>query len=128
MSTDERYMASAYADGVLKLAPAPEESYILAVCERGFGKITPIDQFRIQKRGGKGVRLIEVTDRNGPVVSALMVTKRDEVLLQTKRGKTVRIPVSSIRETGRIAQGVKLMDVAEADAVSVACVLPSEDV
>lgn len=135
---EKKLMVVAYENGVIQVSdpvqmpsqrlpdPPDEGQYMLAVCENGYGKITGIDQFRIQRRGGKGVRLIEASERNGPLVATLMVSKDDEVLIQTKRGKVVRIPVASIRETGRIAQGVGLMDVAEGDCVSVAAIVPRD--
>ena len=90
---------------------------VLAVCERGYGKQTPIDEFRLQSRGGKGVILIDASERNGPVVGVAMVGPTDEVILVTDRGQTLRTKVSQIRETGRNAQGVRLMNVDEGERV-----------
>jgi DNA gyrase subunit A len=83
--------------------------HVLAVCEKGFGKRTHIDEFRLQHRGGKGIILIDASDRNGPVVDVKLVTTGDEVMLITDRGQTLRTRADEIRETGRNAQGVKLM-------------------
>jgi phospholipid/cholesterol/gamma-HCH transport system permease protein len=63
---------------------------VLAVCERGYGKQTPLDDFRKQSRGGKGVILIDASERNGPVVGVAMVAPSDEVMLVTDRGQTLR--------------------------------------
>jgi DNA gyrase subunit A len=90
---------------------------VLAVCERGYGKQTPIDEFRLQSRGGKGVILIDASERNGPVVGVALVGPTDEVILVTDRGQTLRTKVSQIRETGRNAQGVRLMNVDEGERV-----------
>jgi DNA gyrase subunit A len=90
---------------------------VLAVCERGFGKRTPLAEFRVQNRGGKGVILIDATERNGPVVGIALVKPTDEVMLITDRGQTIRIAVGEIRETGRNAQGVKLMSVDDDERV-----------
>src|SRR5262249_22759242 len=90
---------------------------VLAVCERGYGKQTPLEDFRLQSRGGKGVILIDASERNGPVVGVAMVCPSDEVLLVTDRGQTLRTKVSEIRETGRNAQGVKLMNVEEGERI-----------
>ena len=95
----------------------PERDQVLAVCERGFGKRTPLDEFRIQNRGGKGIILIDATERNGPVVGIALVKPTDEVMLITDRGQTIRIAVGEIRETGRNAQGVKLMSVDDDERV-----------
>jgi DNA gyrase subunit A len=90
---------------------------VLAVCERGYGKQTPLEEFRLQSRGGKGVILIDASERNGPVVGVGMVGPTDEVLLVTDRGQMLRTKVSQIRETGRNAQGVRLMNVDDGERV-----------
>jgi DNA gyrase subunit A len=95
----------------------PERDRVLAVCERGYGKQTPLEEFRKQSRGGKGVILIDASDRNGPVVGIAMVGPTDEVMLVTDRGQMIRTRASEIRETGRNAQGVRLMNVDEGERV-----------
>ncbi|MFO0757664.1 MAG: DNA gyrase subunit A [Byssovorax sp.] len=90
---------------------------VLAVCERGYGKQTPLDDFRKQSRGGKGVILIDASERNGPVVGVAMVGPGDQVMLVTDRGQMLRTDVSQIRETGRNAQGVRLMNVDDGERV-----------
>jgi DNA gyrase subunit A len=90
---------------------------VLAVCERGYGKQTPLEEFRLQSRGGKGVILIDASDRNGPVVGIAMVGPTDEVMLVTDKGQTLRTRCSEIRETGRNAQGVRLMNVDDGERV-----------
>jgi DNA gyrase subunit A len=80
---------------------------VLAVCERGYGKQTPLEEFRKQSRGGKGVILIDASERNGPVVGVAMVSPADQVMLVTDRGQMLRTTVREIRETGRNAQGVR---------------------
>jgi DNA gyrase subunit A len=98
------------------------------VCERGYGKRTPLEEFRQQKRGGKGIILIDTSERNGPVVGLALVHDRDEVMLVTDRGQMLRTRVAEIRETGRNAQGVRVMNV-EADerVVAIEPVGESED-
>jgi len=95
----------------------PERNQVLAVCERGYGKRTPLEEFRIQNRGGKGIILIECSERNGKVVGISLVKPEDEVMLITDRGQTIRTNASEIRETGRNAQGVKVMNVGEGERV-----------
>jgi DNA gyrase subunit A len=90
---------------------------VLAVCERGYGKQTALEEFRLQSRGGKGVILIDASDRNGPVVGIALVGPSDECILVTDRGQTLRTQVSQIRETGRNAQGVRLMNVDEGERI-----------
>jgi len=89
----------------------PERNLVLAVCQRGYGKRTSLEEFRVQHRGGKGIILIDCSERNGPVVGIALVKTGDEMVLITDRGQTIRTSVNDIRETGRNAQGVKLMNV-----------------
>ncbi len=89
----------------------PERPFVLAVCEKGYGKRTNIEEFRQQNRGGKGIILIDASDRNGPVVDVKLVKDGDEIMLITDKGQTIRTTVVEIRETGRNAQGVKIMSV-----------------
>jgi len=93
------------------------EPQVLAVCEKGYGKRTPLGEFRPQNRGGKGIILIDASERNGPVVGIALVNADDEVMLVTDRGQTLRTKVSEIRETGRNAQGVRVMAVEEGERV-----------
>ena len=95
----------------------PERPNVLAVCSNGYGKRTNIEEFRKQNRGGKGIILIDASDRNGPVVGIKLVKDGDEVMLITDRGQTLRTPVNDIRETGRNAQGVKIMTTAEGERI-----------
>ena len=97
--------------------PGESRDRVLAVCANGYGKQTPIDEFRLQSRGGKGVILIDASERNGPVVGVKMVSPQDEVMLVTDRGQTLRTKVAEIRETGRNAQGVKIMRLDEAERI-----------
>jgi DNA gyrase subunit A len=98
-------------------ATDPERDQVLALCQRGYGKRTPLSEFRVQNRGGKGVILIDCSDRNGPVVSIALVKPGDEVMLITDRGQTIRTSVDNIRETGRNAQGVRVMNVEDDERV-----------
>lgn len=94
-----------------------EREQVLAICERGYGKRTQLDEFRVQNRGGKGVILIDCSDRNGPVVGLALVKAGDELMLITNRGQTIRTNVEAIRETGRNAQGVRVMNVEDDERV-----------
>ncbi len=105
-------------DQVVGLAISdPERTQVLAVCERGYGKRTPLDDFRSQNRGGKGIILIDASDRNGPVVGIALVRPEDDLVLMTDQGQTLRTNLSTVRETGRNAQGVRLMTVADDERV-----------
>jgi DNA gyrase subunit A len=108
----------AEGDVVVGLARTePDRSWVLAVCERGYGKRTALEEFRPQNRGGKGIILIDASDRNGPVVGIALVKPEDEIMLITDRGQTIRTAVEGVRETGRNAQGVKLMSVGDDERV-----------
>ncbi len=105
-------------DHVVGLGVTSEgEPQVLAVCEKGYGKRTPLSEFRPQNRGGKGIILIDASERNGPVVGIALIKPDDEVMLVTDRGQTLRTKVSEIRETGRVAQGVRVMAVEEGERV-----------
>ncbi|HEX4445351.1 MAG TPA: DNA gyrase subunit A [Polyangiaceae bacterium] len=95
----------------------PARPHVLATCANGYGKRTHIDEFRTQNRGGKGIILIDASDRNGPVVGVKLVKDGDEVMLITDRGQTIRMCVDEIRETGRNAQGVRLMTLGEGERI-----------
>jgi DNA gyrase subunit A len=104
------------------------EPMVLAVCEKGYGKRTPLPEFRPQNRGGKGIILIDASERNGPVVGIALVKEDDQVMLVTDRGQTLRTKVSEIRETGRNAQGVRVMAVEEGErVVAIEALAESED-
>ncbi len=93
------------------LVTEAERHQVLAVCEKGYGKRTELEEFRVQHRGGKGIILIDASERNGPVVDVKLVQDGDEVMMITDRGQSIRTRVGEIRETGRNAQGVKIMSV-----------------
>jgi len=95
-----------------------ERPYVLAVCEKGYGKRTLLEEFRLQNRGGKGIILIDASERNGPVVDTRLVKESDEVMLITDKGQTLRTRIAEIRETGRNAQGVRIMTVADDERVT----------
>jgi DNA gyrase subunit A len=83
---------------------------ILTITQNGYGKRTPLEDYRLQKRGGQGIITIRTSDRNGPVVGVAQVMDDDEVMLITDGGKVLRCPVAGISTMGRATQGVRLMD------------------
>ena len=83
---------------------------ILTVTEGGYGKRTPVNEYRIQGRGGKGIISVKTTERNGPAVGFLQVRDDDEIMLMAAMGKVLRCKVDDIREIGRNTQGVRLLD------------------
>jgi DNA gyrase subunit A len=100
---------------------------LLTVCALGFGKRTPLTEYRSQNRGGKGLIDIKTSDRNGPVVAIAKVTDGDEVMLTTTGGILIRTPVADMRLIGRNTQGVRLIRVEEGDSVSSLAKLPEEE-
>jgi DNA gyrase subunit A len=106
----------------------PEKgSLILSVTENGYGKRTPADEYRLTNRGGKGVINVKTTERNGKVVGISQVTEKSEVMLISQYGKIIRIESKFIRESGRSAQGVRLLNVEPGDRVAAAVVIPPEE-
>jgi len=90
---------------------------LLTVCEKGYGKRTDVDEYRVQSRGGIGLKDVLTNDRNGPVVGVACVTDRHEVLLITEQGQVIRTNAADLRPIGRNTLGVKLMDLAPEDRV-----------
>jgi len=102
---------------------------VLTVTERGYGKRTPLDDYRLQRRGGQGVITIRTTERNGEVVGVAQVVDDDQVMLITDGGKVLRSPVSGISTMGRATQGVRVMNLAsEEKLVSMARLADESDV
>ncbi|MFO0660492.1 MAG: DNA gyrase subunit A [Polyangiaceae bacterium] len=95
----------------------PGRDQVLTVCEKGFGKRTVLDEFRLQNRGGKGIILIDAGERNGGVVGIALIKPDDQLMVVTDRGQLLRTKVAEIRETGRNAKGVKIMSVDEAERI-----------
>ncbi|MEZ0254195.1 MAG: DNA gyrase subunit A [Chthoniobacter sp.] len=115
-------------DFVVAAALVNKESMLLVAGENGIGKRTGFDEYRIQSRGGKGVITMKTTDKTGNVAGALTVRDADELMLITNKGKMVRTRVAEIRETGRNAQGVKLIDLRENEILQgIAPVVSNDD-
>jgi DNA gyrase subunit A len=112
-------------DFVVGLAKVTSGATLLVASENGLGKRTTFDEYRRQGRGGKGIITMKVTEKTGPVVGAVTVTEEDELMLMTSTGQSIRIRVAEIRETGRNAQGVKLLTLSEGQQLQdVAIVIP----
>ena len=96
-------------------------AYLLVVSEKGLGKRTQMDEFKAQNRGGKGVKCYKITEKTGNVIGAKAVNEENEVMLITTEGIIIRIPCNGISIVGRIASGVKLMNV-DSENVAVASI------
>ena len=102
-------------------------SLILSVTENGYGKRTAAEEYRLQGRGGSGVINVKTTERNGRVVGIAQVTEESEVMLISQYGKIIRMDSSTIRESGRSAQGVRLLHMEPGDRVAAAVVIPAAE-
>jgi len=100
---------------------------LLTVCENGYGKRTPVEEYRSQSRGGKGIIDIKTSDRNGKVVNLLAVADDDEVMLITKDGQIVRTKVDQISVVGRNTQGVRCIALNDGDKLVSVAVIPREE-
>ena len=103
-------------------------SLMLTVAEKGYGKRTPLAEYRVTSRGGKGVINLKSTDRNGPVVAALQVKEDSDVMIITGQGKVIRVHSAEIREAGRSTQGVRLLRLDEGDRIAAAASILEEEV
>jgi DNA gyrase subunit A len=116
------------ADSTLEVEDVGKKgSLILSVTENGYGKRTAADEYRLTNRGGKGVINVKTTERNGKVVGIAQVTEDAEVMLISQYGKIIRIESKFIRESGRSAQGVRLLNIEAGDRVAAAVVIPPEE-
>jgi len=115
-------------DHVVSLSVVNPRAMLLVAGENGIGKRTPFEDYRVQSRGGKGIITMKTGDKTGDVVGALCVNDEDELMLTTNKGQMVRIRVKEIRETGRNAMGVKLIDLKEAEKLQdIAMVVRDQD-
>jgi DNA gyrase subunit A len=114
-------------DAVVAVDVVAPDATLLAVAERGYGKRTAVDEYRLTGRGGKGIITMNVTERVGRVVGVRMVRDDDDLMLVTDAGKVIRTPVRGISVIGRNTQGVRLIDLAEGEkVVGVACLAEKE--
>jgi len=115
------------SDSVVGMVVIKRVSTLLVVTQKGLGKCSDIDEYRVQKRGGKGILTLNRTDRTGDLVALMEVVAEDELMLMTRQGVAIRIKVSDIRVASRATQGVKLVALDDKDVVSaVARVIPDD--
>lgn len=98
--------------------PQSTAATILVVSEKGYGKRTDIDEYRITNRGGKGVKTINITDKTGKLISIKDVLDTDDLMIICKSGITIRMAVTDLRVIGRATQGVRLINLQEGDAIA----------
>ncbi len=101
----------------------PATAHLLVVMEKGFGKQTLLKEYKSQNRGGSGIRTANVTPKTGEVIGAYIITNQEEIFALSAKGQVIRTDLSSIRSTGRSAQGVRLMNVEAGDRLAAVAIL-----
>ena len=118
----------AQGDSLVSAVVGSPGDWLLTVCEKGIGKRTMIDEYRkVGSQRSKGVINIKIADKNGPVVAVRPVKEGDELMVMTESGKVIRCPIEDVRETGRAAVGVKLVELEESDKVTAVARIARED-
>ncbi|MBU1998503.1 MAG: DNA gyrase subunit A, partial [Candidatus Omnitrophica bacterium] len=117
-----RGVSLAKKDEVIDMILIQKDATVLTVTELGFAKRTPVTEYRLTRRGGKGIINIKVTDKNGEAVGLKSVNDNDELMVITQNGMFLRCAIKDIRNTGRAAQGVRLIKLQDKDHVS--CIAP----
>ncbi len=115
-------------DAVVGMGVVREDCAVLVATREGYGKRTNASEYRSQSRGGKGIKTLNVTPKNGPLVGMRIVSNDDELLIMTTAGQMIRQTVSAIRQIGRSTQGVRLIRLDENDHVaSIARIVTQEE-
>ncbi len=103
------------------------ENEILVVSENGYGKRSPLEDYRITNRGGKGVKTLNVTEKTGSLIALKSVNDNDDLMIINKSGLTIRIEVATLRVMGRATQGVKLINLRNDDSIAAVCTIEVSD-
>ncbi|GGG88241.1 DNA gyrase subunit A [Polaribacter pacificus] len=103
------------------------ESNILVVSEKGYGKRSNLEDYRITNRGGKGVKTLNITEKTGGLVAIKNVTDEDDLMIINKSGITIRMAVSDLRVMGRATQGVRLINIKDSDSIAAVAKVQHED-
>ncbi|MEW6277287.1 MAG: DNA gyrase subunit A [Candidatus Eremiobacterota bacterium] len=114
-------------DRVVAMDSGSEGCELLVVTRQGFGKRTPLEEYPLQNRGGKGVRTVNITAKTGPIAGARVVNHDDELMLSTSQGILIKVNIGEIRPTGRVAQGVIIIRLDEGDEVAAMARIPKEE-
>ena len=115
------------SDSVIALDIVEEDAHLLVITEKGFGKRTPLEEYRVQNRGGKGVKTVHITKKIGPLVGAKVVKDNCEVMLISAEGIIIRMDINGISIMGRSTQGVTLMKLDKDDSVVALAKIVSEE-
>ena len=111
-------------DEIVSMSVVHEGTQVLTVSENGYGKRTPVEEYRVQSRGGKGIMAMRLTDKTGLMAAQLLVSEDEDIMLITDDGTIIRMPVSDISVIGRVSQGVRVMRVEEGSRI--VCVTATE--
>ncbi len=122
-----RAMHLAVGDYLVGMEVVEKEGIILSIAENGYGKRTPLQNYRLTARGGKGVINMKTTHKTGRVVAILSVKDDSDLAIVSQSGKIIRIESSTIRQVGRSSQGVRLVSLDEGDKVAAASVIPETE-
>jgi len=106
---------------------ANSDQQVLVVTEKGYGKRTGVEEYRQTHRGSKGVKALNVTDKNGNIVSFKIIDGTEDLMIITNSGIIIRLPIEQISTTGRVAQGVKLINLKDEQQVSTVALLQKEE-
>src|SRR5258708_22269276 len=106
------------SDVVVSMVAVRRDATLLSITENGYGKRSPIEDYRVSHRGGLGIITIKTTDRNGQVVAVKEVVDTDQLMIMTTQGQVIPVPVVGIPVIGRNTQGVRLIHLDENDKVS----------
>ncbi len=113
--------------GMISADPTKADYSVFVVSEKGNGKRSPIDDYRITNRGGKGVKTINITDKTGNLVAIKWVSEFDDLMITTQDGIVIRTPVSDVRVMGRATQGVKVIRIQENESIADVTVIRREE-
>jgi DNA gyrase subunit A len=122
-----RAMHLAEGDYLIGMEVVEEDGLILSIAENGYGKRTPLENYRLTARGGKGVINMKTTNKTGKVIDILSVKEDSDLMIVSQNGKIIRIESSTIRQAGRSTQGVRLVTLEEGDKVAAASVIPDAE-
>jgi DNA gyrase subunit A len=122
-----RAMDLSEGDYLVGMEVVEKEGLILSIAENGYGKRTPLEDYRLTARGGKGVINMKTTGKTGNVVAILSVKEDSELVIVSQNGKIIRLDSSTIRQAGRSTQGVRLVTLEESDKVAAASVIPETE-
>lgn len=111
--------------GLLESRAKEEQKHgeLLVVMEQGFGKRTPLKEYKVQNRGGSGVRTANITKKTGMLIASQVIVDQKEIFALSAKGQVIRVPLESVRKTGRSAQGVRIMNVKSGDRLAAIVVL-----